>query len=153
MYVSFNDNACVTKRVIDGTVTAFITLKRKLIPTFQKNHVYAVLQPYKDLPPELVKDIPKTHPGFSVKRSVKPMIMPHHIRVTSVRSFRLNDITEDDMMKVGVERDGDIFVNGIPNRKYSTARRAFTSFIAETEDRFIWRINPFVWLFEFELID
>ena len=92
--------------------------------------------------------------GWHNKMFVQADLMPHQIRITSVRPKRLQDITEEDCMKEGVrfvENSDGYFSNGISDG-YTTPISAFAALIDEISGRRIWERNPFVWRIEFKLV-
>ena len=92
--------------------------------------------------------------GWNNKMFVKPELMPHQIRITSVRPERLQNITDEDCLKEGVrfvENSDGHFSNGMSDG-YTTPISAFAALIDEISGRRIWERNPFVWRIEFKLV-
>lgn len=113
-----------------------------------------------------------SYPGWKNKMFVKAEYMPHHIRITKVKAERLQDISEDECLREGVEfsqeqykYDGtkSFFVQNITDigsrwnkmfcKHFDTPREAFAALIDKVSGKGTWNINPFVWVYEFELID
>ena len=97
--------------------------------------------------------------GWKNKMFVKAKYMPHRIRITGIRVERLQDITCEDCMCEGVERwlDGYIVCglmerSGRNNQVFATPRAAFASLIDRISGRGTWKRNPWVYVYEFELI-
>lgn len=98
--------------------------------------------------------------GWNNKMYVKSELMPHHIRITDIKVERLQDISEEDCLKEGIqylgleyEDYGDpqyAFQDSIP---YTCAKDAFSRFIDKVQGKGRWNSNPYVWAYEFELID
>lgn len=95
------------------------------------------------------------------KLFVKPELMLHFLRITKVRMQRLQDISEEDCLKEGINKlvPGD----GIPRyrvmdrngeRMYSTDdyKDAYRFLINGTSGKGTWEKNPNVWVYDFELI-
>lgn len=140
-------------------------------PQFKEEEVVAVAQRYKDIfsefsqckNPQLnicVKN-PTDTAGWSNKMFVQAEVMPHQIRITRVRLRRLQDISENDCLKEGIDKlvPGD----GIPRyrvmnrngeRMYSTDnyKDAYKFLINGTTGKDAWEKNPYVWVYEFELV-
>lgn len=90
---------------------------------------------------------------------VKSELMPHSIRITDVKVERLNDITPDECLKEGIsfidkikayyfdrsDRDQGFY--------YYTAKHAFAALIDKVSGKGTWESNPFVFVYEFELVD
>ena len=92
--------------------------------------------------------------GWYNKMFVRADLMPHQIRITSVRPERLQDITDEDCMKEGVrfiENSDGYFSNGMSD-EYTTPISAFTALIDKISGRGTWERNPFVWRIEFKLM-
>lgn len=101
--------------------------------------------------------------GRKDKFLVKPHLMPHHIQILSVRTQRLQDITEEECLAEGIlkeELQGEtkyyIEDSNTGGRCYfKTARDAFAFFMSQTEKnmRNVWVKNPPVYVYTFETID
>lgn len=91
---------------------------------------------------------------------VKPELMPHQIRITNVRIERLQDISDDDCLNEGIEFDGKAQsfycgFNASTNSKIwlgSTPRDAYASLIDKVSGKGTWKRNPYVFVYEFELV-
>lgn len=101
--------------------------------------------------------------GRKDKFLVKPHLMPHHIRILSVKSQRLQDITEEDCLAEGVGYDNEkeqlkyYLEDCVSHARFyfQTAKEAFAFFITQTEKnmRNAWDKNPPVYVYTFETID
>ena len=92
--------------------------------------------------------------GWHNKMFVQADLMPHQIRITSVRPERLQDITDEDCLKEGVrfvENSDGYFSNGMSDG-YTTPISVFAALIDKISGRRIWERNPFVWRIEFKLV-
>lgn len=105
-----------------------------------------------------------TQKGWDNKMFVAPNLMPHYIRIDKVRCERLQDISEEDCMKEGIKQvdsasiilanmfyfycDYGQSVAGY----YNTAREAFADLIDKVMGKGTWDSNPWVWVYEFTLI-
>lgn len=87
--------------------------------------------------------------------------MQHFIRITDVRVERLNDISESDCLAEGVlHSDKYAMPYGIPDRKapngvdfyYSTPREAYAALIDKVSGKGTWARNPYVFVYDFELV-
>lgn len=97
--------------------------------------------------------------GFRNKMFVKAKYMPHRIRITSIRIERLQDISEEDCLREGVEKWIDCYIvsgimenHGKNNVCFDSPREAFASLIDRISGRGTWQRNPWVFVYEFELI-
>lgn len=97
--------------------------------------------------------------GWVNKMYVKSDLMPHRIRITDIRAERLQDISEEDCFAEGVVQQHGEGANGeiysyIPYEKplYSTPREAYAALIDKISGKGTWASNPYVFVYEFELI-
>lgn len=102
-------------------------------------------------------------PGWLNKMFVRADLMPHQIRITGIRCERLRDISDEDCMKEGVV-DVTYFKTGgrpyelfaLPGHEYeetfNTPRQAFAALIDKVSGRGTWDRNPWVVVYEFELV-
>lgn len=106
------------------------------------------------------------HAGWINKMFVKAEYMPHQIRITGIRCERLQDISDEDCMKEGVLEhpyrgymvDGIVYKNS-KDKEYNgslqifdTPREAFAVLIDKVSGRGTWKSNPWVVVYEFELV-
>lgn len=99
--------------------------------------------------------------GWTNKMLTKAELMPHQIRITGIKCERLYDISEADCLKEGVRVE---FVrNDVPRYYYldfkrqikvwfDTPREAFASLIDKVSGYGTWQRNPWVVVYEFELV-
>lgn len=97
--------------------------------------------------------------GFKNKMFVKAEYMPHKIRITAVRSEKLQDITNEDCLREGIKIFEEINCfgfNNIDNEErsvFQNIKTAYASLIDKINGKGTWERNPFVWRIEFELIN
>ena len=97
--------------------------------------------------------------GWGNKMFVRADLMPYRIRITDVRMERLQDISDEDCLKEGIEElstcstaDGKAYTfNGV-NESYMTPREAFAHLINKVSKKGTWEANPYVFVYDFELI-
>ena len=129
---------------------------------YKLGEVVAVAQKYKDIaldmPVELTAELIK-QPGRNNKMFVKADLMPHRIRITNIRVERLQDISEDDCLKEGIWRDDNVglegttyWYHGLANSSFRTAKEAYASLIDKISGKGTWDSNPWVFVYDFELI-
>ena len=97
--------------------------------------------------------------GWKNKMYVKANLMPHRIRITNLRIERLQEISDEDCFAEGVVQQHGEGTNGeiysyTPYEKplYSTVREAYASLIDHISGNGTWLSNPYVFVYEFELI-
>lgn len=95
--------------------------------------------------------------GWNNKMFVRADLMPHQIRITNVRVERLQDISDEDCLKEGIiGGDAEPKLYGFKNGKYYDSffspRDAFAALIDKVSGEGTWQSNPWVFVYEFELI-
>lgn len=98
--------------------------------------------------------------GCHNKMFVKADFMPHHIRITNIRVERLQDISEEDCIAEGVWRNDNVelegttyWYHGLANSSFRTPQQAYASLIDRISGKGTWESNPYVFVYDFELID
>lgn len=107
----------------------------------------------------------KYEKGCSNKMFVRADLMPHHIRITNISVERLQDISEEDCMAEGIRRFGEEYVRFKKEYCYtcqnyavtdfypfSTPREAYAALIDKISGKGTWESNPWVFVYDFELI-
>lgn len=92
---------------------------------------------------------------------VKAGLIPHHIKITDVKVERLQDISDDDILREGVWQfydDNKLFyvskaIGYAPDVAFLTAREAFWYLIDNISGKGTWESNPWVVAYGFELVD
>lgn len=155
----------------------------EILPKYELGEVVAIAQCYKSLGmnPEIALDDKdgigfytktKFAPGWKNKMFVRADLMPHHIRITNIKIERLQAISDDECLHEGVEfsqeqykYDGtkSYFVQNITEigsrwnrmfcKHFGTPREAFAALIDKVSGKGTWESNPYVFVYEFELID
>lgn len=104
----------------------------------------------------------KLHPGWTNKMFTKSDLMPRHIEFTDRKVERLQDISDEDCLKEGIYEDsGDdkfppsIFYEFEGNKDdgFDTPREAFAVLIDKVSGKGTWDSNPYVFCYEFVLVD
>ena len=103
----------------------------------------------------------KYDPGMCNKMYVRAALMPHQIRIMGIRCERLQDISDEDCMREGVRQFTPDFPKDFPihpthfivgNILKNTPREAFAALIDKVSGRGTWDRNPWVVVYEFELV-
>lgn len=136
-------------------------------PKYKLGEVVAIAQSYHTIYDEfgletmdMIVAKLKDSKGWSNKMYVKPKLMPHQIRITNVRIERLQDISDEDCLKEGIEFDGKAkqFYCGFNKSTNSkiwlgrTPREAYASLIDKVGKKGDWESNPYVFVYDFELV-
>lgn len=148
----------------------------EILPKYKLGEVVAIAQSYMDVDrfhrkgknaayleyldsilPEL-----KLYPGWGNKMFVKADLMPHHIKITGIKVERLQDISDEDCLKEGIIKgkcgsESTHFMDAyyVPKEKqpYCTPRDAFAALIDKVLGKGVFQSNPYVFCYEFKLID
>lgn len=143
------------------------------IPKYKVGEVVAIAQCYKSLGmnPEIAlhdKDgigfytKTKFAPGWKNKLFVRADFMPHHIRITNIKIERLQEISGEDCLKEGIYKGQcgsadthfmDAYYYKGDIQPYCTPREAFAALIDKVSGKGTWESNPYVFVYEFELVD
>ena len=100
--------------------------------------------------------------GFKNKMFVKADLMPHHIEITGIKVERLQEISDEDCLKEGIihaytDNDGiKRYHTPHTKRGYLSTdipQQAFEFLINKVSGKGTWESNPFVFVYEFKLID
>ena len=141
-----------------------------ILPKYGVGEVVAVAQSYEQAGiqswaylsrPEIDGyQIISTHKGWRNKMYVSADLMPHQIRITGIRCERLQDISDEDCVKEGVRVGSQaleypyyfIDTKQFLICDYKSPRRAFAALIDKVSGRGTWDRNPWVVVYEFELV-
>ena len=116
---------------------------------------------YLDYLDSMLPDMEKL-PGWYNKVFTKANLMPHHIRITGIKIERLQNISDEDCLKEGIYKGQcgsadthfmDAFYYKGDIQPYCTPRDAFATLIDKVSGKGTWSSNPFVFVYEFELVD
>ena len=139
-------------------------LNNRRVMRYQMNETVAIAQPYKDVYflPSIKRPRPdmETEKGWSNKMFVRAEDMPHHIRITKICIERLQDIKSEDCLKEGLWMAHDVglegmtyWYHGLANSSFRTPQDAYASLIDRISGKDTWYGNPYVFVYDFELID
>ena len=178
--IMFNDKYGLTQAVLEGRKTqtrrTFLkpgeeTLLDGITPEYlisvrsryKVGETIAIAQPYADITPQVdwVKCmIRKETLGWNNKMFVRAEDMPHHIRITKIRIERLQDIKSEDCLKEGLWRSGDVglegttyWYHGLSNSSFRTPQEAYASLIDRISGKGTCASNPYVFVYDFVLIN
>ena len=158
-----HDRSCRRYRVGDIVAVAqsygTISESKSHGPSTEKALFYCkimkICYPKEEIPRDL-EDIA----GWNNKMFVKPELMPHQIRITGIRVERLQDISEEDCLKEGVikwdagQTDIPFYSYGNAEKPYfDTPREAYANLIDKVSGKGTWESNPYVYVYDFKLVD
>jgi len=151
----------------------------EIFPKYKVGEVVAIAQSYLNLSLAEVsqwksngnKTTINSLAGWTNKLFTKAELMPHHIRITNIKIQRLQEISNEDCLKEGIIKtihksaDGEwgryYWHHGVTSsncpygqyKEYSSPLEAFASLIDCVSGKGTFKSNPYVFAYEFELID
>ena len=187
----FNIHRCHSDKKIVGYPCMYDADEREfdsgeIIPRYKVGEVVAIAQRYRDVeqggyPVDSRYDAFRTanweygedgalksSKGWNNKLFTIADFMPHHIRITDIKIERLQDISDEDCLREGVELNTRQYeydgtkkycVCGLGHWRsigctdFDTPREAFAALINKVSSKGTWESNPYVFVYEFELID
>lgn len=133
----------------------------EILPKYELGEVVAIAQSYDSFYDDSCD--PRMFPsgvGWTNKMFVKADLMPHHIEITGIKVERLQDISDEDCLKEGVNEDAkgvqysfDTNIGYCEQYPFDAPRDAFANLINKVSGKGTWESNPFVWVYEFKLLD
>ena len=167
--IMFNDKYGLTQAVLEGRKT----MTRRVVPDgtpignwsetvehsrYQVGEKVAIAQSYKELglAPAMFDQLA----GWSNKMFVNSFWMErygHTIRITDIRLERLRDISSEDCLKEGIEARVTgchtfYYIHG-EEKAYNFPKQAFSALIDKVSGKGTWESNPWVFVYEFELLN
>lgn len=153
-------------------------LPKESYPKYNVGEIVAIAQSYKDAGYECYnyrdtdeymffikegKDFAVSPAGVRNKMFVAANLMPHQIRITDVRIERLQDISDEDCLKEGIIKKWHVpacrnyyYVPNIEvktiNGVYNTSKKAYAVLIDKVSGKWTWQKNPYVFVYDFELV-
>ena len=147
----------------------------EILPKYELGEVVAIAQNYRDSgyspdsldrhPKDLsVRGLMKDSAGWNNKMFVKSYACKHHIKITNVKIERLQDISDEDCLKEGIIRytkDETVYKydlsDGFEMLGWGNMKRnpkdVFACMIDKVSGKGVWESNPFVFAYEFVLVD
>ena len=133
---------------------------------YKIGEIVAVAQTYKDagVPEDFVAEMLEPQAqftkGWNNKMFVKAWLLPNRIRITDIKVERMQDISDEDCLKEGVVRKSIAYTVGDyllwddmkRQRGFDTLREAFAVLIDNVSGKGTWDKNPWVFVYEFELV-
>ena len=178
--IMFNDKYGLTQAVLEGrkTMTRRVITSRlqsiylsdeeipwkirekntiKELSRYKISEEISVAQKYKDIPNPFAGRVTTwaDAAGWENKMFVKAKDMPHCIRITDIKVERLQDISEEDCLKEGIVKKyggyGVVFGENY-NIFTGNPRDAFAALIDKVSGKGTWEKNPWVFVYDFELV-
>lgn len=182
--IMFDDKYLLTLAVLNGSKTMTRRVLKDNVPLgnweetqkhlpYKVGDIVAIAQSYKSIADErdeaetaldLYKigdnflTMDEMGAGWNNKMFVKASLMKRHIRITDVKVERLQDVSDENVLREGVWQMGELFyvskaVGEAPEVAFLTAREAFWYLIDKISGKGTWESNPWVVAYSFELVD
>lgn len=153
------DRYAVIVRTTDGQLLEFK-------PQYRMREVVAVAQSYQKAYPnadfEMVDKwtFMTESAGWKNKMFVRAELMPHTIKITNIRVERLQDISDEDCLAEGIEKmivGCEYYCYSFlhPNKMwedFKLPRQAYATLIDKINGKGTWESNPYVFVYDFELV-
>ena len=132
----------------------------EILPRYKVGEIVAIAQSYADIG---IEPFPFCEAGWRNKMRVKAELMPHQIKITNVRIQRLQDISDEDCLAEGIRKIESNKISKafgfdnsyeIPNQfpVFDSPREAYAALIDKVSGNGTWESNPWVFVYEFELV-
>lgn len=149
---------------MEDAIINMIGPERLFCNSFKIGEIVAISQSYKDIYNDAYHiGLYGRTAGWTNKMFVRADDMPHHIKITNIRVERLQEISDEDCLREGVDKykNGEyiiFMVSGIMQKRgihksFRTPREAFAALIDKVSGRGTWDSNPLVWVYEFKLVN
>lgn len=163
--IMFNDNYGLTKAVLEGKKT----MTRRFGKIYKVGEIVAIALSYSELikmgflAPSWLDFTCEDAAGYSNKMFVRADLMPYGIQITDLKEERLQDISEEDCLREGIQKESNFprkkscpfyFDGGKKgwDNHFSTPRKAFAAIIDKVVGKGTWANNPIVYAYSFNLI-
>ena len=162
--VGFSEFGIDNKGRIMLTITYDTGLNEDIYPHFQIGEKVAVAQSYHALnksgfvAPEWLDHTCEDSAGYNNKMFVRADLMPYRICITNIKLERLQDISDEDIMREGIykgEQEPAMYGFHLPKGtilSFLSPREAFAELIDRISGKETWERNPWVFAYEFKLI-
>ena len=156
--------------VYENGMGDFIDVRNSKYAQYKVGEVVAVAQSYRDCGGineygvpiwEIISQkVGGTNAGWDNKMFTCADLMPHQIRITDVRIEKLQDISEEDAIAEGIAYAGlthedygePMFVIDGCKETFSSAKDAYAWLIDKISGKGTWVSNPYVFVYNFELV-
>ena len=147
----------------ENSMGDFIDVRNSKYALCKVGEVIAVAQSYKDCLAENPYNrayFLNGSAGWNNKMFVAADRMIHQIRITDVKIERIQDISDEDCLKEGVRKvvnENGIYVQYYVGKgdnacSFENPREAFAHLINKVSRKDVWNENPYVFVYDFELV-
>lgn len=180
--IMFDDNFGLTGATVEGRKTMTRRFAKKVMvkdengrlywngkfkkPRYKVGEIVAVAQKYKDMMPYLADSFRQPSPnymidkpGYNNKMFVRADLMPTRILITAWRRERIQEITDEDCLKEGIEEyascsecGADLYSFAGADDTYYNPRDAYAALVKKMSGKRAWDDNPYVDVYEYVLV-
>ena len=169
-YEEWYDDVCCIAMPSGSTIETIKDWLLRKHTRYNVGEVVAVAQSYKTIYNEegletmdmLIQGL-KNSKGWNNKMFVRSSDMPRQIRITDVRIERLQDITDECCLKEGIIKKWHApacknyyYVPGVEVKNvkdvHDTPQEAFAHLVNKVSRKDVWEENPYVFVYDFELV-
>lgn len=163
-FVVFDDKDFQLKKARQWTGSAYACNNEFKTAHYKIGEEVAIAQRYSDIADTHGQELAQL-PGWKNKMFVKADLMPHLIRITDIRAERLQEISDEDCIAEGIreqyfysgeeepEFEGySYYAKNVLKPLFCTPREAYAALIDKISGKGTWASNPYVFVYEFELI-
>lgn len=147
---------CVPRYKVGEIVAVAQSYSTVFNEMMQKDSDYGLYENFRDA---IIHDSNK---GWDNKMFVRADLMPHQIQITDIRLERLQDISDGNCIAEGIYKgqcgsidthfmDAYYFKGNI--QPYCTPRDAYEELIDRVSGKGTWESNPYVFVYEFKVIE
>ena len=170
-YEEWYDDVCSIAMPPGSTIETLRDWLLRKHTRYRVGEVVAVAQSYRDCGgfsefgksrwEIIAASVGATNGGWNNKMFVRASFMPHQIRITNVRIQRLQDISDEDCLKEGIIKGRcgsedthfmDAYYCPTDSQPYCEPREAFAHLINKVSRKDVWSENPYVFVYDFELV-
>ena len=139
----------------------------QIVPKYKVDEIVAIAQSYNDIHEEVKHETLEMldlfcSKGWNNKMFVRAELMPHQIRIANIRIERLQDISDQDCLAEGIRKEKRYsFIENVKQTdgdnlafscNFNSPREAYSSLIDKISRKGIWANNPYVFVYDFELV-
>lgn len=169
--IMFDDNFQLTRAVQEGWKNMTRRIAKSEKPRYKVGEIVAVAQRYQQVLDEhsgkddigvwakIIANTENACPGYYNKMFVRADLMPTRIRITAWRRERLQEISDEDCLKEGIEEyapcsecGADLYSFEGADDTYYSPRDAYADLVKKMSGKRAWDDNPYVDVYEFELV-
>ena len=169
-YDEWYDDVCTIAMPSGSTIETLRDWLLRKHTRYRVGEVVAVAQAYRDCGGVNEYGVPMweiisqrvggTNAGWDNKMFIRGDLMPHQIRITDIRVEKLQDISDEDCLKEGVRKvvnENGIYVQHYVGKgdnacSFENPREAFAHLINKVSKKDVWAENPYVFVYDFELV-